>query len=216
MKIETIRHSLAHVLAYAVSELYPGAKLGMGPAIENGFYYDFDLKAPLSPQDLSEIEKKMRESLGQHIAFKKKAITQDKAKKLFKGQPYKLELLKQLKQPTVYESGKFVDLCAGPHVKTTNNLPADVFKLTKIAGAYWKGNEKNKMLTRVYGVAFASKNELNDYLKIQEEAEKRDHRIIGQKLELFTFNDEVGQGLPLWMPKGALLRKIIMDFAIDT
>ncbi|MBI2042339.1 MAG: threonine--tRNA ligase [Candidatus Nealsonbacteria bacterium] len=215
MKIETVRHSLAHVLAYAVSELYPGAKLGMGPAIENGFYYDFDLKTPFSQQDLTKIEKKMRDILGQNIGFKKKAVTKAQAKKLFKNQPYKLELLKELKEPTVYESGKFVDLCAGPHVKSAKDILADAFKLTKIAGAYWKGNEKNKMLTRVYGVAFGSKDELENYLKMQEEAEKRDHRILGKKLGLFVFSDLVGKGLPLFTAKGSIIRRELERFVVD-
>lgn len=215
MKIETVRHSLAHVLAYAVSELYPGTKLGMGPAIENGFYYDFNLKTPLSPQDLTTIEKKMREILGQNVSFKKKAITKPQVKKLLKDQPLKLELLKDIKQPTIYESGKFIDLCSGPHVKSTKEIAADTFKLTKIAGAYWKGSEKNKMLTRIYGVAFATKKELDDYLKIQEEAEKRDHRILGKKLDLFVFSDLVGKGLPLFTEKGAAIRRELERFVVD-
>lgn len=215
MKIETVRHSLAHVLAYAVSELHPGAKLGMGPAIENGFYYDFNLKTPLSPQDLTTIEKKMREILGQNVSFKKKAITKPQVKKLLKDQPLKLELLKDIKQPTIYESGKFIDLCSGPHVKSTKEIAADAFKLTKIAGAYWRGSEKNKMLTRIYGVAFATKKELNDYLKIQEEAEKRDHRILGKKLDLFVFSDLVGKGLPLFTEKGAAIRRELERFVVD-
>lgn len=215
MKIETVRHSLAHVLAYAVSELHPGAKLGMGPAIEGGFYYDFNLKTPLSPQDLMTIEKKMRELLGQNISFKKKAITKSQVKKLLKDQPLKLELLKDIKQPTIYESGKFIDLCSGPHVKSTKEIPADAFKLTKIAGAYWRGSEKNKMLTRIYGVAFTTKKELDDYLKIQEEAEKRDHRILGKKLDLFVFSDLVGKGLPLFTEKGAAIRRELERFVVD-
>jgi len=212
MLIETIRHSLAHILASAVQELYPGAKFGMGPAIENGFYYDLSAGA-LAEADLPKIEKKMRELLKQDIKFKKKTVSKIEAKKLFKGQPYKLELLGLAKQPvSVYESGKFVDLCKGPHVKSTKEIPIDGFKLIKIAGAYWKGDEKNKMLTRIYGLAFPNKKDLQNYLAKQAEAEKRDHRVLGQKLELFMFDEEVGQGLPIWLPKGTVLKKIIEDY----
>ena len=217
MKIEIIRHSLAHILAYAVQVLYPGTKLGIGPAIENGFYYDFDLPKSLVPEDLPKIENKMREIIRQNVKFEKEIVSEEEAKKIFKGQPYKLELLNQVKQSqirsvSVYYSGKFVDLCKGPHVKSTKEIPIDAFKLTKIAGAYWRGSEKNPMLTRVYGVALNTKKELSSFLKIQEKAEKRDHRLLGQKLELFMFDEEVGAGLPLWMPKGVILRKIIEDF----
>jgi len=214
MKLETIRHSLAHILAYAVRELYPDTCFGIGPAIENGFYYDFDLKRSLAPEDLLKIEEKMRELIKKDIVFKKKKIIKKEAKEIFKNQPYKLELINEIKEDkvTVYESGNFVDLCAGPHVKSTKEIPADSFKLTKIAGAYWRGSEKNQMLTRIYGVAFKTKKELENYLQKEAEAEKRDHRILGQKLELFSFDEEIGAGLPLWHPKGAILRKIIEDY----
>jgi threonyl-tRNA synthetase len=206
--IEKIRHSLAHVLAMAVKKLYPKVELGIGPAIENGFYYDFgDLK--ISDSDLPKIEKEMKEIIRQNVKFKKKKVTKAQAKKLFKQEPYKLDLLNDLKNITIYESGDFTDLCAGPHVKSTKEIHVDAFRLTKTAGAYWKGNEKNKMLTRIYGLAFANKKELDDYLKMIEEAEKRDHRKLGQQLELFLLDEEVGQGLPIWLPNGALIRKII-------
>jgi threonyl-tRNA synthetase len=208
--MEKIRHSAAHILAAAVKKLYPKTKLGIGPAIDNGFYYDFgDLK--ISDSDLAKIEKEMKENIRQDIKFKKKKITKAEAKKLFKEEPYKLDLLKDLKDITIYESGDFVDLCAGPHVKSSKEINADAFKLTKTAGAYWRGDEKNKMLTRIYGLAFATKKELADYLKMMEEAEKRDHRKLGQQLELFLLDEEVGQGLPIWLPNGALIRKIIED-----
>jgi len=224
MKIDTIRHSISHILAASVQELYPGTKFGIGPAIENGFYYDFDLQKSLTPEDLPRTENKMREIIKQNIVFKKKVITKSEAKKIFKDQPYKLELIdEKLKMKneklTVYESGKFIDLCRGPHIKSTLQLHSgqgkeiiDAFKLIKIAGAYWRGNEKNPMLTRIYGVAFKTKKELDEYLKFQTEAEKRDHRILGQKLGLFSFDEEVGAGLPLWHPKGAILRKVIEDY----
>jgi threonyl-tRNA synthetase len=221
-KIEKIRHSLAHILAYAIQELFPGVKFGIGPAIENGFYYDFDFSSVknfqgIGDKDLAKIEEKMRELIRQNIKFVKKIIPKEEAKKIFENQPFKLELIKEIKENevSIYESQNFIDLCAGPHVKSTKEINPDAFKLTKIAGAYWRGDEKNPMLTRIYGIAFEKKSDLENYLKLQEEAEKRDHRILGQKLELFLFDEEVGQGLPIWMPKGALLRKIIQDFLFE-
>jgi threonyl-tRNA synthetase len=216
-KIEKIRHSLAHILAYAVQELYAGTKFGIGPAIENGFYYDFDLPKKITQEDLPKIEKRMRDLIKEGIKFKKKIVPKKEAEEIFKDQPYKLELIKEIEgeNVSIYESGKFLDLCAGPHVKSTKEIDPDAFKLVKIAGAYWKGDEKNPMLTRIYGIAFETKEELENYLRIQEEIEKRDHRILGQKLELFLFDEEVGAGLPIWMPKGAILRKIIQDFLFD-
>jgi len=206
-KIENIRHSLAHILAEAVLELYPKTKIGMGPAIENGFYYDFQFTKPITEQDLQKIENKMKEILLQEKKFVKKNITKLSAKKLFKDQLYKLEIIKDLpgKNVSVYESGKFIDLCKGPHIKNTKEINPNAFKLTKIAGAYWKGDEKNKMLTRIYGVAFETENELANHLKMIEEAEKRDHRILGEKLKIFTFSEMVGPGLPLWLPNGAVI-----------
>jgi len=241
-KIETIRHSLAHIMAAAVQELYPGVKFGIGPAIENGFYYDFDFgevanskSEILNPkqiqnlkfqipklEDLPKIEAKMRELIKQDIKFKKKIVSKEEAKEIFKNQPYKLELIEELtpvRPVSIYKSGDFTDLCKGPHVKSTLQLHSgqakevpEAFKLTKIAGAYWRGSEKNKMLTRIYGLAFKTKKELEDYLKFQEEAEKRDHRKIGKDLDLFLQSDEVGKGLILWQPKGAIIREIIEDF----
>ncbi len=218
--IETIRHSLSHIMAYAVKELYPNTKFGIGPAIENGFYYDFGFPAALAPEGLPKIEKKMREIIKQNIIFKKKSVTKTEAKKLFKGQPYKLELVNEKSKTkntklTVYESGGFLDLCAGPHIKSTREIPIDGFKLTKIAGAYWRGSEKNKMLTRIYGIAFETKKELDDYFLKEAEAEKRDHRLLGQKMDLFHIDENIGPGLILWHPKGAILKKIIMDYALD-
>ena len=216
--IETTRHSLSHVLAFAVREFYPGVKLGIGPAIENGFYYDFDFPSPITQEDLPKIEKKMKEILKKGFEFKKKNISKKEAEKLFKDQPYKLELIAELPEDeiSVYESGGFVDLCAGPHVKSTKEIPADAFKLTKLAGAYWRGSEKNKMLTRVYGLAFETKKGLDDYLKLLEEAEKRDHRILGEKLDLFMVSETVGRGLPLWLPKGYFVRHLLEDYMYKT
>ncbi len=218
MKIETIRHSLSHVLAAAVQQLFGEVRFGIGPAIEHGFYYDFDLPQSLTPEDLPKIEKRMKEIIKQNIKFEKRIISKKKAKEVFKNQPYKLELIKDLPEKsslTTYKVGDFSDLCKGPHVKSTKEINPDGFHLTRIAGAYWRGNEKNPMLTRIYGVAFKTKKELDDYLSKEAEAEKRDHRILGQKLELFGFDEEVGPGLPLWHPQGAILRKVIEDFLIE-
>ena len=214
-KIETIRHSLSHIMAHVVQELFPGVKFGIGPVIENGFYYDFDFpKGSLSKDDLPKIEKKMKEIIRKNIPFKKKKLSKQEINKIFKKQPYKLELMKDLPKgkATFYQSGAFLDLCKGPHVKSTKELNPDAFKLTKVAGAYWKGDEKNPMLTRIYGIAFKTKKELDKYLKIQKEAEKRDHRLLGQKLELFYFDEEIGAGLPVWHPKGSILIEIMKDY----
>jgi threonyl-tRNA synthetase len=218
MKIEKIRHSLAHILAYSIQELYPGTKFSIGPAIENGFYYDFDFISPISENDLKKIEEKMRELIrGKNIKFEKKFISKDEAKKIFKDQKYKLELIKEIeeKKVSIYQSGNFIDLCKGPHIKSTREISIDSFKLIKIAGAYWRGDEKNKMLTRIYGLAFNTKKELDNYLFLQEEAEKRDHRLLGQKLDLFHIDENIGPGLILWHPKGAILKKIIADYIIN-
>ncbi|MFA5878169.1 MAG: threonine--tRNA ligase [Candidatus Staskawiczbacteria bacterium] len=213
--IETIRHSLSHIMASAVQELYPSVKLGIGPAIENGFYYDFEFSKPLRPESLAKIEARMRELLAQDIKFNKSKVTKIKAKKLFAKQPYKLELLRELKgkEATTYESGDFIDLCKGPHVKSTKEINPDSFKLTKIAGAYWRGDEKNKMLTRIYALAFLTKKELDQHLNDLLEAEKRDHRLLGQKLDLFVFSDLVGAGLPLYTFKGATILREIKNYS---
>jgi len=226
MKTETIRHSLAHILAYAVQELFPGVKFGIGPAIENGFYYDFDTNTDqhrlenrltqITEGDLPKIEKKMKEIIKQGISFKKEVVSKEKAKEIFKSQPYKLELIEGLPGKTVslYKSGGFTDLCKGPHVKSTKEIPQDSFKLTRIAGAYWRGSERNPQLSRIYGIGFQTKKELETHLLKEVEAEKRDHRVLGQKMDLFHIDDEVGPGLILWHPKGAILKKIIMDYAL--
>ena len=262
-KIEIVRHSLSHIMAMAVKKLYPevsphtkqgqnaegikgeasprcgvGVKFGIGPAIENGFYYDFDFsgvilsqqakdlscdssaplqndKKGLSPEDLPKIEKEMQKIIGQNLDFIKKEISQAEAEKLFANQPYKLELIKELTEQkiSVYESGNFVDLCCGPHIENTKEIKPKTFKLNKLAGAYWRGDEKNKMLTRIYGLAFSTEKELTDYLKMMEEAEKRDHRKLGKELELFVFSDLVGPGLPLYTHKGFTILKQITDYS---
>jgi len=201
--MEKIRHSLAHILAKAIKEKNENIKLGIGPAIENGFYYDFD-NLEIEEKDLKDIEKRMKHFIRQNIPFEKKEVSKERARELFKNEPYKLELLKDLDDSvSIYKLGNFIDLCAGPHIKSTNEIDPNSFKLEKIAGAYFKGDEKNKMLTRIYGVAFSNKEELDQYLKFKEEAKKRDHRILGKKLNLFHIEEEVGAGLILWHPKGS-------------
>ncbi len=205
--LEKIRHSASHVLAMAVLEMFPNAKLGIGPVIENGFYYDFDLPRTLTPADLVELEKKMAKIIAKNLVFKKKIISKGTALKLFSKQPYKLELIKELEEkPTIYETGDFVDLCKGPHIKNTREIKA--FKLTHLAGAYWRGNERNPMLQRIYGTAFESQKALQKHLVMMAEAKKRDHRKIGKELGLFSFHEE-GPGFPFWHPKGlAILEEI--------
>lgn len=223
--IETARHSLSHIMAQAVQELYPGVRFGIGPSIENGFYYDFDFTianqheskhefARINQKNLPGIEKKIKELIKQKIVFKKRLISKAEARKIFKDQPYKLELIGDLpgKNVSVYASGDFMDLCAGPHIKNTSELNPKDFCLTKVAGAYWKGDEKNPMLTRVYGLYFTTEKELDQFLKNQTEAEKRDHRVLGQKLDLFLIDPMVGMGLVMWLPKGAMLWRIMEDY----
>ncbi len=219
--IEVARHSLAHMLAAAVKGVYPDVKFGMGPAIVDGFYYDFDLgENKLSPDDLPKIEAKMKEIIASGVGFEKKEVSIDEAKEIFADQPYKLEIVDDLRKEgeekvLVYQSGDFFDLCKGPHAGSSRDLPADGLKLTKIAGAYWKGDEKNPMLTRVYGVAFANKKGLEEYLKQLQEAQKRDHRKLGKEFDLFHIDEDAGLGLVLWHPKGALLWRLFEDFWYD-
>jgi threonyl-tRNA synthetase len=216
-KMEITRHSMAHIMAEAVKAIYPGVKFGIGPAIENGFYYDFDLSRPITPEALPQIEDKMRQLIGKGLIFQKENVSKDEARMLFKEQPYKLELIEDLAdgEITIYRSGDFVDLCAGPHVTTTKEMHPDAFKLDRVAGAYWRGSEKNPMLQRVYGLAFKSRKELDDYIKLQEEIKKRDHRKIGKDLDLFVFSDLVGKGLPLFTEKGSVIRRELERFVVD-
>ena len=216
-KIDNIRHSLAHLLAAAVRALYPGAMNAIGPAIKNGFYQDFELPKPISQDDLPKIEAKMRELLPQWTKWTKKVVTLKDVEKEFGWNRYRMELAKEFardkKTLTFYTCGGLIDLCKGGHAFALSEIDPHSFKLDRVAGAYWRGDEKNKMLTRIYGVAFETKKELDHYLWQQEEAKKRDHRILGERLRLFTFAEEVGPGLPLWLPNGMILRDTIETYA---
>ena len=215
-QLEKIRHSLSHIMADAVLKEFPKAKLGIGPTIKNGFYYDFELDRPLVPQDLKKIKKQMKKSIAQNFEFKKEDATISAALKKVKGQPYKKELIEELKNKgekkvSFYTSGDFVDLCAGPHVKSSKEIPFKAFKLNKIAGAYWRGDEKNKMLQRIYGIAFETPEQLKEYLDKLEEAEKRDHRKIGKELDLFSFHPEA-PGMVFLHPKGMTIWNEIIAY----
>ncbi len=214
-----MRHSLAHLLAAAVLELYPNALPAIGPAIENGFYYDFEFVSPIGKDDLPKVEKKMREILKGWKGFSHHEVLENEAKKIFKNNKYKLELIEEIaakkEKITLYKSGDFEDLCRGGHVEDIKDLNPEAFVLSHTAGAYWRGSEKNKMLTRIYALAFSTKQELDEYEAMLEEAKKRDHRILGEKLGLFMISDEVGKGLPLWLPNGAFVRKKLEDFIYE-
>ncbi len=214
-KIEEIRHSLSHLLAMAVLEKHPGTKLAIGPAVENGFYYDFDFPdgVSLSLEELKGLEKQMKKLIGKKMPFEGREVSVKEAREMFGGAPYKLELIEEFskegKTLTVYETGDFTDLCRGGHVENTAQINPDSFTLSHLAGAYWRGDEKNKMLTRIYGLAFESKEELDAYVASKEEAKKRDHRKLGKDLEIFTIIDDIGPGLPLFYPNGAILRRLL-------
>lgn len=211
------RHSASHVMAQAVKELFPEAKLGIGPAIEDGFYYDFDVPKPFTPDDLERIEERMRQIIKADYPFKRREVTKDEAIRLFEemGEIYKVELLNEMEDEIVslYEHDKFVDLCRGPHLPSTGKLK--VVKLLSAAGAYWRGDESRKMLQRIYGTAYERKSDLDAHLRRIEEAERRDHRRLGRQLDLFSFHEVAGAGLVYWHPKGAMIRKIIEDFWRD-
>jgi threonyl-tRNA synthetase len=214
-KLEIMRHSAAHVMAEAVLSIFPDAKFGIGPAIENGFYYDFDLPRSLTPDDLPLIEAKMVEIIASNSPFTRDEITKEEAKRVFAAQPYKLELIDDIADDKVslYKQGSFVDLCRGPHVGSTGEIGA--FKLVGIAGAYWRGDEHRPMLQRIYGVAFDTKEDLAEHLAKLEEAARRDHRKLGRELDLFSIHEEAGPGLVHWHPRGAVVRRLIEDFWKD-
>ncbi len=211
-RLYAMRHSAAHIMAEAVLELMPGAKLAIGPPIEHGFYYDFELPESLTKEDLAKIDRRMRRTMKRNFAFEHSEISKEEARKMFADQAYKLELIDGIEDDKVslYTHNKFVDLCEGPHVERTGKVGA--FKLTNIAGAYWRGDENNTMLQRIYGVLFETQEELDAHLERVEDARRRDHRRLGRELELFTTHEDIGAGLPLWLPKGATVRRMLEEF----
>ncbi len=219
LKLEKMRHSASHILAQAVLMLYPDTKLGIGPAIENGFYYDFEFSEPIEEEDLPKIEKEMKKIIKQNLPFNKIMMNKEKATEYLNktDQKYKLELLNELEgdEFSFYVTGEneFADLCRGPHVENTKEIGS--IKLTKTAGAYWRGDEKQKMLTRIYGTAFETKEQLDEFLKNQIELENRNHRKLGKQLNLFAIIPEIGQGLPVWLPRGYVMRRILEDYMLE-
>jgi threonyl-tRNA synthetase len=215
--LQRMRHSAAHVMAEAVQELFPGAQFAIGPAIEDGFYYDMALPRPVTPDDLPAIEERMRNSIASDHPFVQSRWPREQALEYFRAhdQPFKIEIIENLPDAEVgiYQQGPFLDLCRGPHVASTGQIGP--FKLLRVAGAYWRGDEKRPMLQRIYGTAWLSQEELDDYLQRLEEARRRDHRRLGKDLELFAISDEVGAGLPLWLPKGATLRRLLEEYVLD-
>ncbi len=212
-ELARMRHSCAHLMAEAVQELFPDAKFAIGPAIEHGFYYDMDLPRPLSSEDLEEIERRMRANQAKGEPFVRRVVSREEALEIFKDNPYKVEIIQGLPEDaviTTYQQGHFLDLCRGPHVPTTAQIGP--FKLLSVAGAYWRGDERRPMLQRIYGTAWFTQEELDDYLRKLEEAQRRDHRRLGRELDLFSVNDDIGPGLILWHPKGALIRFLIEQF----
>ena len=218
-ELEKARHSLAHVLAKAIMAIYPKAKLTIGPAIDDGFYYDIDLDHSITAEEYSAIENKMKEILNKGENFTRKVVTKEEALSLFKGNEYKTEIINELpagEEVSLYYTGDdFFDLCRGPHVESSRNVQNYGYKIHSVNGAYWRGNEKNKMLQRVYVYAFKSKKELSEYIAKVEDARKRDHNKLGRELELFTTVDYVGQGLPILLPKGAKVMQILQRFVED-
>lgn len=211
--LEVLWHSSSHIMAHAVKNLYPEARFGVGPAVSDGFYYDIDVAKPFNPEDLTRIEEEMQRIIKADSPFAREELTKDEAITMFKArnEKLKIELLDDLDEPpTIYREGDFVDLCIGPHIPSTGRVK--YFKLLSVAGAYWRGSENNPMLQRIYGVSFTKKKQLDEYLHCLEEAKKRDHRRLGRELDLYSINEECGQGLVLWHPKGALIRHIIEDF----
>ncbi|HIU06895.1 MAG TPA: threonine--tRNA ligase [Candidatus Onthoplasma faecigallinarum] len=217
-KQEMYRHSMSHVMAKAIKQLYPGVKLAIGPAIDNGFYYDFD-NLNITQADFDKIEAKMRDIIANNEDFVRKEVSKTEALEMFIDEPYKTELINELplgEKITVYYTGEdFYDLCRGPHVENTKFLRGFSFKINRVNGAYWRGSEKNKMLTRIYVYGFLNKDDLKECIRLEEEAKQRDHRKIGKEMGIFMFNDLVGKGLPMWLPKGYILRRELSDYIID-
>jgi threonyl-tRNA synthetase len=214
-RLYRMRHSAAHIMAEAVLEMFPEAKFAIGPPIDTGFYYDFLLPRALTPDDLPAIEERMRARMASDVPFEHGEMPKNEALRHFASQPFKIELIEGIEGDTVslYSQGNFLDLCEGPHVERTSQVPP--FKLTSVAGAYWRGDEKRPMLQRIYGVLFETQDELDDYLRRMEEAARRDHRKLGRELELFTSDELVGSGLPLWLPKGATVRRLLEEYILE-
>ncbi|KMM37436.1 threonine--tRNA ligase [Guptibacillus hwajinpoensis] len=216
--LEVLRHSTAHLMAQAIKRLYSDVKLGVGPVIDSGFYYDIDCPVSITPEDLPKIEKEMKKIINENLEVKRIVVSREEAEKMFKeiGDDLKLELLEAIpadEQVTIYEQGEFFDLCRGPHVPSTSKIKS--FKLLSIAGAYWRGDSDNQMLQRIYGTAFPKQSQVEEYLHLLEEAKERDHRKLGKELKLFTISQEVGQGLPIWLPRGATIRRTIERYIVD-
>jgi len=217
MELEIIRHSLAHIMAAALKRLYPEIKFGIGPSIEHGFYYDIDLKKKITPDDLDKISQEMVKIIKQDQSFEYKKVKKSEALKIFEDQPYKLELIKELAEDevSVFQVDGFTDLCRGPHIESTGKIDPKSFKLSSVAGAYWRGDEKRPMLQRIYGYAFEDEAKLKEFLNQLAEAQKRDHRLIGKKLDLFRLDEKLGAGLVLWTPRGTALKKVVQNFILD-
>ncbi|MGC8767491.1 MAG: threonine--tRNA ligase [Brevinematia bacterium] len=215
---EFLRHTAAHIMAQSIQRIYKNVKFGIGPTIENGFYYDIDLKQTISEEDLPKIEEEMKKIIKENLKLERKVLTKEEAKKLFKelNQDYKLELIEEIpdEKVSIYQQGEFIDLCRGPHVESTGNIPIDGFKLVSVAGAYWKGDERNKMLQRVYGILFRTKEELEKYIWQIEEAKKRDHRKLGKELKLFLFLEE-SPAIPFWLPNGMFIKNTLVSYMRD-
>ena len=214
-QLDRLRHSTSHIMAEAVMHLFPGAKFAIGPSIEDGFYYDFDLPRPLTPEDLGTIEARMNEIIKARYPFERKEISRLEAEEMFADQPYKLELIADMPEDeviSIYTQGEFTDLCRGPHVDNSEQVNPGAFKLLKVAGAYWRGDEKRPMLQRIYGTVWSAADDLQAYLEKLEELEKRDHRRLGKELELYSVHEEAGAGLVHWHPKGGMIRTVIEDF----
>ena len=218
-EINIKRHTMAHVLAAAIKELFGNVKFGIGPAIDTGFYYDFDMEKNITPEDFAKIEQKMREIINAKLDMTKEVLSREKALEVFKDEKYKLELINELPEDaeiSIYHLGdKFDDLCKGPHVDNTKELKGIAFKLDRVSGAYWRGSEKNKMMQRVYVYCFETKEELDEQLRLVQEAMERDHRKLGKELGIYMFSDLVGKGLPLWLPNGFVLRRTLSDYIMD-
>ena len=211
--LDILRHSTAHLMAWAVSELYPGARFGFGPPVENGFYYDIEVEEPFTEDDLARIEKKMKELASRKVPIVRETLDPATASDRFGDQPFKveqIELLKESNELFAYHMGEFTDLCEGPHVSNTGEIKA--FKLQSVAGAYWRGDETREQLQRIYGTSWYSKKDLNAYLEMLEEAKKRDHRKLGQELDLFGIQDDAGGGLAFYYPKGSAIRNVLVDY----